>query len=83
MPTATITVDAGGAGTMTRTKTVSAGDLTRFVAAVRIAYNVPLNATDIQALELWADSVFQAARDTTRGVEQAVASGNIANITMS
>jgi hypothetical protein len=83
MPTATITIDAGGAGTMTRQRTVSGPDLTRFVAAVRVAYNVNPGFTDIQALEVWADFVFKQARDTTKGVEQAIASANIADITMS
>lgn len=80
MATATIIVDAGLAGVMTRQRTVSGADLTRFVAAVRVAYNVPVSLTDIQALEMWADSVFQQARDTTRGVEQAVASANVGSI---
>lgn len=80
MPTATITVDAGVSGVMTRQRTVTGPDLTRFVAAVRKAYNVPASFTDIQALEVWADAVFQAAKDTTRGIEQAAASASIINI---
>lgn len=82
MPTATITVDAGVSGVMTRQKTISGPDLTRFVAAVRSAYNVPGGFTDIQALEVWADFVFKQARETTRGVEQASASAGITTIAM-
>jgi hypothetical protein len=82
MPTATITIDAGVAGTMTDQKTISGADLTRFVAAVRVAYNVPASFTDIQALQVWADFVFQQARDTTRGVEQASASAGIGSIAL-
>jgi hypothetical protein len=82
MPTATIQVDAGVAGVMTRQKTVSGADLTRFVAAVRVAYNVPASFTDIQALQAWADFVFQQAVDTTRGVEQSVASAGIGSIAL-
>jgi hypothetical protein len=80
MPTATITVDAGGAGTMTRVRTVTGPHLTRFIAAVRKAYNVPQGFTDIQALEMWADFIFDEARSTVRGQEQATAAAGITDV---
>lgn len=73
----TIIADNGLAGIMTRQKIVSNADLTRFISAIRVAYNVPVGSTDIQALETWADFVFQQARDTTKGIEQAAASANV------
>jgi hypothetical protein len=80
MPTATIQIDAGASGVMTRQRTVSGPDLTRFVAAVRSAYNVSSTATDIEALQVWADFVYAQAVATVRSIEQANAAAGIGSI---
>jgi hypothetical protein len=79
MATATIQVTAGG-DTMTRTCTVSRPDLIRFIAAIRVAYNIDPLLSDLQALEVWADVVFDQARTTTRVVERAAASDAVTSI---
>lgn len=83
MATATIQIDAGAAGTMTRQRTITGAHLTRFIAAVRVAYNVPVEKTDIEALEMWADFVFDQAKRTTKGVEQSVATAGVTDIVLS
>jgi len=83
MPTATIQIDAGGAGTMTEQKTITANHLTRFIAAIRIAYNIPPETTDIEALRIWADFVFDQAKRTTLGIEQSSAASGVSNIDFS
>ena len=79
MPTATIEVVAGG-DTMTRTRTVTGPHLTRFIAAIRVAYNIDPLFTDVQALEVWADVVFDQGRSTTRTVERSIAADAVTDI---
>jgi hypothetical protein len=78
--TATISIDAGVAGVMTRAKTITGPNLTRFIAAVRKAYGVNPGFSDIQALEIWADFVFDQAKATTLGQEQASAAAAVVSI---
>jgi hypothetical protein len=70
MASFTITV-----GPHTVTKTVSAGDLTRFVAAIRGTYATaaePL-ATDALAAAKYFDQVFAGAKDLTKRFEREAA----------
>ena len=60
-----------GATTRTRTGTASAGDLTRFVAALRGRY--PQAADDNAAVDLFLLDIVAWGKDITRDRERAVA----------
>ena len=78
---ATITIEVvAGANTMTRARTISAPNLVRFVSAYRGARLLDDALTDAQVLEIWADEVFQQARDITRQVEMAAAARGVSDI---
>jgi hypothetical protein len=66
MATITITITAG-AQTAGRTKTVSAGDLQRFLAAFRSIFGA--NLSDPQVIEAWADNCLSQTKDTIRNYE--------------
>lgn len=68
MATIKIEIVAGG-NTYTRTKTISAAHLVRFIAAQRILLNMTGAQTDEQVAAAWADRVLEDARQAVKGVE--------------
>lgn len=68
---ATIKIETvAGAQTVTTTKTISAGDLVRFIAAYKRFGRMAAGSTDSQVLTQWAEDVFKEARQITREVER-------------
>lgn len=71
---ATIKIEiVAGANTYTRTKTITAAHLVRWVAAKRIQLNMTGAQTDAQVAAAWADVIFEAERQSVKGIEDQAA----------
>lgn len=62
-----------GAQTFTRTRTVSAAHLTRFIAASRVYFGMGPSTTDAQVAEEWFARIYRDATAITKQVEQSTA----------
>ena len=77
MATIKIEIVAGGT-TYTRTKTISAAHLTRFIAAERVMLNMTGAETDAAVAAAWADKVFDETKVAVLGVERGTAVDTVA-----
>jgi hypothetical protein len=86
MATMTVEIVVGGT-TYTRSKTISAGDLTRMFTAERTLLGLPANASDQVAFDTWAEELYRIEKGRVKSVEtqsatQTAANG-VADITLS
>jgi hypothetical protein len=86
MATITIQIVAGGT-TYTRSKTISAGDLTRLVAAEKVGLGLSAGATDQQVFDAWAEDIYRLEKERIRTAErrsaEAAAISQISDIALS
>jgi hypothetical protein len=72
MATMKVEIVAGGT-TYTRSKTISAGDLTRMFTAERTLLGLPANASDQVAFDTWAEELYRIEKGRVKQAEQATA----------
>jgi hypothetical protein len=72
MATMKIEIVAGGT-TYTRSKTISAGDLTRMFTAERALLGLPANASDQVAFDTWSEEIYRIEKGRIKSVEQGTA----------
>ena len=72
MATMKIEIVAGGT-TYTRSKTVSAGDLTRMFTAERTLLGLPANASDQTAFDTWSEEMYRIEKGRIKQAEQQAA----------
>jgi hypothetical protein len=78
MATMKIEIVAGGT-TYTRSKTVSAGDLTRMFTAERQLLGLPANSSDQVAFDTWAEELYRIEKGRIKQVEQQAATKTAAD----
>ncbi len=85
MATMKIEIVAGGT-TYTRSKTISAGDLTRMFTAERTLLGLPANASDQTAFDTWSEELYRIEKGRIKQVEQqaavATAASGVADISL-
>lgn len=67
---ATITISTGA---LTRSKTISAGDVTRLTSAMKAKFSLPAGATNQQIFDAFGDWVFARMKEEILRYEQEVA----------
>jgi hypothetical protein len=86
MATMKVEIVVGGT-TYTRSKTISAGDLTRMFTAERTLLGLPANASDQVAFDTWAEELYRIEKGRVRSVEQGTATqaaaDGVSDITLS
>jgi hypothetical protein len=86
MATMTIQIVAGGT-TYTRSKTISGADLVRLIAAEKAGLDLPVNSTDQQVFDAWAEDLYRLEKARIRFAErraaEAAAIAGTADITLS
>jgi hypothetical protein len=78
MATMKVEIVVGGT-TYTRSKTISAGDLTRMFTAERTLLGLPANASDQVAFDTWAEELYRIEKGRIKQAEQQAAVTTAAN----